>query len=283
MHPELHQLGNKYFSKKKKKRVIRYAVCTLQYFSSVQKAEKETKAGVVYFKCARYNNKGGLEGKVKNKPRLCYNTWDCHNIYLVANKVNLLFYNRQGFKLMCKIKKDKANDWDEVKGEDFSLAMTCLCLVPGASVNKANLLILKSKYVYMMRACVGEFVKNLIVPDEKHLQQLAIDAFMKDFAWMQLHGASGDIMYGHYIGKDAVLPSLLFQNKVLKALEVDKKAQCQKVNLGIPTHYFDASQKPVACGELKDHHTCEAESLKAITETTRKMSEEGPRERCSSF
>eukprot|EP00957_Ditylum_brightwellii_P163323 12435778-Ditylum_brightwellii.AAC.1 len=109
MCPELHKIRKKLFSEKNETRVIHYAACTLQYFPIAKKAGKETKAG-----CG-YSNKQGSEGKFTNEPILCYKTWDCHNIYLVANKVSFPFYIRQGFKLMSKLKEDKTVDWREVK------------------------------------------------------------------------------------------------------------------------------------------------------------------------
>eukprot|EP00957_Ditylum_brightwellii_P136642 10420508-Ditylum_brightwellii.AAC.1 len=45
MHPELHEIRTEYFAEKKKKRVIWYAACTLQYCPSAKKADKEMKAG----------------------------------------------------------------------------------------------------------------------------------------------------------------------------------------------------------------------------------------------
>eukprot|EP00957_Ditylum_brightwellii_P115745 8829360-Ditylum_brightwellii.AAC.2 len=118
----------------------------------------------------------------------------------------------------------------------------------------------------------------------------------------------GEIVYGHYIAKLEVLLSLLFQNKVSKGLEGyfddnlinvcknvqniicynksyhDKRGDMKEQSFlvkarfkptqhfvkGFPVLCFDANQKLVACDESKDYCTCEAESLQAITETTRK-------------
>eukprot|EP00957_Ditylum_brightwellii_P101761 7755717-Ditylum_brightwellii.AAC.1 len=101
-------------------------------------------------------------------------SWDCLNIYLVANTVSFPFYIKQGFKFMCQVEKGKAFSWSKVKRnvrecakvegattksnkplvlklflkEDYwSLASMCLCLVPSPSVNIASETTLKKSCV----------------------------------------------------------------------------------------------------------------------------------------
>eukprot|EP00957_Ditylum_brightwellii_P111233 8481815-Ditylum_brightwellii.AAC.1 len=49
------------------------------------------------------------------RSRLYYKTWDCVNIYLVANPVSYPYCIRLGFKLMCLVEKGQVTDWNKVK------------------------------------------------------------------------------------------------------------------------------------------------------------------------
>eukprot|EP00957_Ditylum_brightwellii_P145855 11106224-Ditylum_brightwellii.AAC.1 len=175
MHPEISEIGNKFFEQKTGKKKTWYAACALQYYPVASDADDETKDGCVLIlnehfdningihsqifdytnaqllvlKMQGYGNQEGKDGEnevdsdddkdsisddedtdIKDGVfvfyrattdrslkemfpkcrqfddlyfRLCFQIWDCLNIYLVANPVNHHYYIRLVFKLMCMV------------------------------------------------------------------------------------------------------------------------------------------------------------------------------------
>eukprot|EP00957_Ditylum_brightwellii_P069097 5244731-Ditylum_brightwellii.AAC.1 len=66
---------------------------------------------------------------------ICYKTWDCLDIYLVANMVSYPYYIRLCFKLMCLVENGKVKDWNKVK------ANTRECAEKEGAITKSNKLL----------------------------------------------------------------------------------------------------------------------------------------------
>eukprot|EP00957_Ditylum_brightwellii_P078542 5971875-Ditylum_brightwellii.AAC.1 len=45
MHPEMHEIGNKFFEQKKGKKKLWYAACTLEYYPKASDIDEETREG----------------------------------------------------------------------------------------------------------------------------------------------------------------------------------------------------------------------------------------------
>jgi hypothetical protein len=156
--------------------------------------------------------------------RLCWHVWDCVNIYLVANPVSYPHYLRLGFRLMCMVEKGQVQDWKKVKRnvrecaemegvatkinkplvlklflkeDNWSLASMCLCFVPSSSINLASDVCLTDKYKKVIKAGVVELGKKPIAVVDHCMQQIAIDAFMKQLGLLHGSGVSNPMIVCH--------------------------------------------------------------------------------------
>eukprot|EP00957_Ditylum_brightwellii_P108121 8248041-Ditylum_brightwellii.AAC.1 len=132
---------------------------------------------------------------------LCWDVWECVNIYLVANLVSYPHYVRLGLRVMWEVEKRKVKDWKKVKRneDDWSLASMCRRLVPSSSIDLASDVSLTEKYKMMVKADVVELGKKPITVVEHCTQEDAIGAFIKQLGRMQGSGVRDELIACHYL------------------------------------------------------------------------------------
>eukprot|EP00957_Ditylum_brightwellii_P159068 12106497-Ditylum_brightwellii.AAC.1 len=86
-----------------------------------------------------------------------------------------------------------------LKEDNWSLTSMCLCLVPSSSVNLASDVCLTDKYKKVVNADVVELGKKKIAVAEHFMQQIVVDAFIKQLGLLQGSGASKETIASHYL------------------------------------------------------------------------------------